>query len=100
MAWNQRGRRMQRDIVERFENQRVPRYTSYPTAPHLSQPMDEAGYRAWLAAIPEGARLSLYLHVPFCRTLCWYCGCHTRIVGGDASLADYVAALRREIGLV
>ena len=91
---------MQREIVERFENQRVPRYTSYPTAPHLSQPMDEAGYRAWLAAIPEGARLSLYLHVPFCRTLCWYCGCHTRIVGSDASLADYVAALRREIGLV
>ena len=91
---------MQQNIFRKFETQRVPRYTSYPTAPHFTQPIDDAAYRQWLAAMPDDLSLSLYLHVPFCQTLCWYCGCHTKIVGHYEPIADYLGALEREIDLV
>ncbi|MFQ5959611.1 MAG: coproporphyrinogen III oxidase, partial [Alphaproteobacteria bacterium] len=55
----------------------VPRYTSYPTAPHFTPAIDAARYRRWLAEVPAGSELSLYLHLPFCAKLCWFCGCHT-----------------------
>ena len=45
----------------------VPRYTSYPTAPHFHAGIDAKSYRQWLGSLDPGARLSLYLHVPFCR---------------------------------
>jgi oxygen-independent coproporphyrinogen-3 oxidase len=45
----------------------VPRYTSYPTAPHFKPDIGAAVYAQWLAQLPRGAHLSLYLHVPFCR---------------------------------
>ena len=48
----------------------VPRYTSYPTAPHFHAGIDAAAYAAWLAALPPEAPLSLYLHVPFCQKMC------------------------------
>lgn len=56
----------------------VPRYTSYPTVPHFSAVVDERTYGAWLNALPPDARLSLYIHIPFCTQLCLYCGCNTR----------------------
>ena len=58
----------------------VPRYTSYPTAPHFSAAVGAETYGAWLSALPRDARLSLYIHVPFCTELCHYCGCNTRAV--------------------
>ena len=61
-------------------NQRIPRYTSYPTAPHFNAAVGDVVYRAWLRALPAAARASVYLHVPFCASLCWYCGCHTTVV--------------------
>jgi oxygen-independent coproporphyrinogen-3 oxidase len=78
----------------------VPRYTSYPTAPHFSPSIDEAAYRSWLDTLPQGAEIGLYLHIPFCAELCWYCGCHTRVARGRQPIADYVALLAREIALV
>jgi oxygen-independent coproporphyrinogen-3 oxidase len=88
------------DLIARFENQRVPRYTSYPTAPHFTDKVDDAEYRSLLAAIPADEPLSLYLHIPFCRSMCWYCGCHTRIVAGDSPIDAYLSALKTEVDMV
>jgi oxygen-independent coproporphyrinogen III oxidase len=78
----------------------VPRYTSYPTAPHFSGAVSNLTYREWLHALPSGTRLSLYVHIPFCDTLCWFCGCHTRMVRKYAPLRSYLAALEKEIEAV
>ena len=78
----------------------VPRYTSYPTAPHFHAGMDAAVYGEWLAALPPDMPLSLYFHIPFCDTLCWFCGCHTSVVNNYAPVRDYVRLLRAEIALV
>ncbi len=87
---------MSPDVVKRYSGP-VPRYTSYPTAPHFSDAIGPDQYEAWLAALPEQARLSLYLHVPFCTALCWYCGCSTKAVQRYEPVADYLATLKREI---
>jgi oxygen-independent coproporphyrinogen-3 oxidase len=78
----------------------VPRYTSYPTAPHFSDAVGPEQYAAWLAALPADTRLSLYLHVPFCRELCTYCGCHTRATKRNEPLHAYSETLAHEIALV
>ena len=77
----------------------MPRYTSYPTAPHFSTNVDAARYKAWLGALDPAAELSLYLHVPFCHQMCWYCGCNMRVVARYDPVADYTQTLIREIGL-
>jgi oxygen-independent coproporphyrinogen III oxidase len=78
----------------------VPRYTSYPTAPNFSPAVDAAVYRSWLAGLPDEATLSLYLHVPFCRELCHYCGCHTKATLRDEPIEAYAQRLVEEIALV
>jgi oxygen-independent coproporphyrinogen-3 oxidase len=84
----------------KYLNERIPRYTSYPTAPHFSPAVGRETYRDWLRALPGTDRLSLYLHVPFCKTLCWYCGCNTSVTRHHAPIERYVEVLEREIGLV
>lgn len=91
---------MRDDLRERYGEERLPRYTSYPTAPQFSDAIGDQTYGDWLGALPAGASASLYLHVPFCRSMCWYCGCHTTITQRDEPIVDYLAVLRREIGLV
>jgi len=80
--------------------QNVPRYTSYPTAPHFHRDVGPDTYGAWLAGMPEREPLSLYLHVPFCRDLCLYCGCHTKAIRQQAPLDAYAASLMAEVALV
>jgi oxygen-independent coproporphyrinogen-3 oxidase len=78
----------------------VPRYTSYPTAPHFSAAVGAATYREWLAALPADATLSLYVHVPFCTELCHYCGCNTRAVRKREPVDAYAELLLQEIALL
>jgi oxygen-independent coproporphyrinogen-3 oxidase len=77
----------------------VPRYTSYPTAPHFSAAIDGATYADWLRQLPANAALSLYLHVPFCASLCRFCACHTTVVNRPEPLELYGASLMAEIDL-
>ncbi len=85
--------------IAKYFSARVPRYTSYPTAPHFSASVDAGRYRAWLEALDPAAELSLYLHVPFCRRMCWYCGCNMRVVARYDPIAAYTQTLIREIEL-
>jgi oxygen-independent coproporphyrinogen-3 oxidase len=78
----------------------VPRYTSYPTAPQFTADVTEARYRAWLAGLRCDQALSLYVHVPFCDTMCWFCGCYTKIVRQYPPVAAYLDTLGREIDLL
>jgi oxygen-independent coproporphyrinogen III oxidase len=78
----------------------VPRYTSYPTAPHFHAGVGAEVYRAWLAALEPPKPLSIYIHIPFCDRLCSYCGCHTTVVNRRAPIVDYVDHLIFEILLV
>ena len=90
---------MDPQLLERY-GAPVPRYTSYPTAPHFHPGVTAADYRAWLGEVRDGDSLSLYLHVPFCAEMCWYCGCHTKVVRRYDPIADYLTLLEREIDLV
>jgi oxygen-independent coproporphyrinogen-3 oxidase len=80
--------------------QKVPRYTSYPTAPHFTAAVGPDTYAEWLAALPETATLSLYIHVPYCTQLCLYCGCHTKMVRRPEPLQAYARRLAGEIALL
>lgn len=77
----------------------VPRYTSYPTAPHFHTGVDAGAYGAWLGELAPGTPLSLYLHIPFCDTLCWFCACHTTVVNHYGPVRDYLESLMQEIRL-
>ncbi|APO78812.1 coproporphyrinogen III oxidase 3 (plasmid) [Rhizobium etli 8C-3] len=91
---------MSHPLVGKYGETRLPRYTSYPTAPAFSSAVGADTYRDWLAELDNEAPVSLYLHIPFCRSMCWYCGCHTTITKQDRSILDYLDVLRREIDLV
>ncbi len=82
------------------EVQSVPRYTSYPTANHFSAAVGPADYAAWLRALPRADALSVYVHIPYCRELCLYCGCTTEGVRRHAVLDAYLEALTHEIATV
>ncbi len=78
----------------------VPRYTSYPTAPHFHGGIGPDTYAGWLESLPAKAKLSLYLHIPFCDTLCWFCGCQTKITRHYKPVAAYLEMLAKETRLV
>lgn len=90
---------MPNDLVARYSKS-VPRYTSYPTAPHFHDGIGEDDYRAWLARVPSDAAVSLYVHVPFCDRLCWFCGCHTKQVLRYDPIAAYLPSVHRELAEV
>ena len=81
-------------------DQLVPRYTSYPTAPHFQPGLTHQKYASWLEDLPQNTRLSLYIHVPFCPKMCWYCGCHTKITKRYEPVKQYTRLIEREIDIL
>jgi len=90
---------MNADQLLARHNGNTPRYTSFPTAPHFEPVADDVIYSGWLSELPAADPISLYVHVPFCRRLCRFCGCHTSVVHHDGPLISYAESLTREIEL-
>ncbi|WP_029042535.1 oxygen-independent coproporphyrinogen III oxidase [Cucumibacter marinus] len=86
--------------LAQYAERRVPRYTSYPTAPHFKPQADDTRHRQWLGALDTRAPVSLYLHIPFCREICWYCACNMKLSRRDGPVLAYARDLAREIDLV
>ena len=91
-----------RDLLDRY-NQAGPRYTSYPTVPEWSAGFGPEETFAALDANREqraGVPLSLYVHVPFCSKLCYYCGCNIHLARDHALVDRYLDAVDREVGTI
>ena len=75
----------------------VPRYTSYPTAPHFHADVGRTQFGQWLQALDASKPASLYIHIPFCERLCWFCACRTQGVSSLTPVEAYVNVLLDEI---
>lgn len=85
------------EILLKYANSDVPRYTSYPTAAQFKDFGSGDVFADWLGGLARDASLSVYVHIPFCRQLCWYCGCHTSVPNGYERAVGYVDTLLDEI---
>ena len=87
------------DLIERYGG-RGPRYTSYPTALQFDEKFTAADYeRVALASNASGRPLSVYVHIPFCRSLCYYCACNKIVTRNAERVRNYLVNLEREIDL-
>lgn len=86
--------------LEEIAERTAPRYTSYPTAPLFNPTINSEIYRGWLQALGNDTKLSLYFHVPYCKSICLYCGCHTFATRKEKPVLEYSETLLKEIELV
>ena len=89
------------DLIRRYDKS-GPRYTSYPTAVQFHTGFTEADYRAWAKRSNETSTLrplSLYFHLPFCDTVCFYCGCNKVVTKDRKRASPYLDRLHREIAM-
>lgn len=89
---------LRHDLLERYGRKQVPRYTSYPPANHWKTLDDRAAIERTFASVRRP--VSLYVHVPFCKSLCYYCGCNMLIEHRGALVERYLGAIERELALV
>ncbi len=87
-------------ILQLVPNYSVPRYTSYPTALSFTEKINNDVYELWLKKINRDNNISLYIHIPFCNSLCYFCGCHTNIANTYSTIEYYVKSLLREINIL
>lgn len=87
------------NIVRRYAGYNVPRYTSYPTAADFTAAVAAREHTAWLGELDPRESVSVYLHVPYCREICLYCGCNTKMAVRDDVINAYRHALEAEINL-
>ena len=88
-------------LIQRYDYA-GPRYTSYPTAKQFVTDYNDNDYIEWITASNEDpipASLSLYLHIPFCDTICYYCGCSKIVTKDKSKAAPYLALLKKEIAM-
>ena len=88
-------------LIRRYDKS-GPRYTSYPTAVQFHEGFDEARYKELAAATNQESHprpLSLYFHIPFCNTVCYYCGCNKIVTKDRTRAAPYLDRLHKEIAL-
>ena len=83
----------------KYLGQRAPRYTSYPSALQFDTSVTADDLTAKLDEVGLYEPLSVYVHIPFCRQRCWYCGCNMRVENDDDRARDYVEVLMQEIAL-
>ena len=96
---NMQGFKTRWTYLPELASAQLPRYTSYPPATRFSGEIGPAQANAALAGLAPDSSVSVYLHIPFCKKLCWYCGCHTSVPTPSDPVETYVDALLREIEL-
>lgn len=79
---------------------RVPRYTSYPTAPVFSTDVCAPQQASALAALDPAEPVSVYIHIPFCERLCWFCACRTQGTKTLSPVESYISTLEQELALL
>ena len=89
------------DLIRKFDRS-GPRYTSYPTADRFVDTFNADTYKKWAAQRKiDGVQrpLSIYVHIPFCNTLCFYCGCNKVITKDKSKAVEYLEYLKKEIAM-
>ncbi|MCS7204816.1 MAG: oxygen-independent coproporphyrinogen III oxidase [Leptospiraceae bacterium] len=87
------------EIVQKH-NVSGPRYTSYPPVPNFSSDVGEKEYIEYLSSHKVTPKISLYFHIPFCKSLCYYCGCNVVITQNQEIIERYLKYLKKEVELV
>jgi oxygen-independent coproporphyrinogen-3 oxidase len=92
--------RIDAEIIRAYD-QRIPRYTSYPTAPYFTPEFGPLQWQEHIRSTSDNERdLSLYVHIPFCQKRCLFCGCNVIVTSKHEIAADYLDQLQREIETV
>ena len=90
----------EKNILQLVPDYSIPRYTSYPTAPNFNDKINNDTYESWLKKLDKNKKISLYIHIPFCSSLCYFCACNTSVVNKYKPIENYVNLLLREIEIL